>query len=85
MGLATVPDFKITKPVKRTQIQNLKLVQILTDPKRTFPSLKCLKSNMGMKDLKKGTNFSIRTSSDSKWISNKKSEKLLKLEFNRIY
>jgi hypothetical protein len=36
---------------------------------------------MGLKDLKKGTTFSIGTSPDSEWISNEKSEKLLGLEF----
>jgi hypothetical protein len=40
---------------------------------------------MVVKDLKKGTTFSIETSSYSKWISNEKSEKLLGLKFNRIY
>jgi hypothetical protein len=39
---------------------------------------------MVVKDLKKGTMFFIVSSSDSKWISNEKSEKLLGLEFNRI-
>jgi hypothetical protein len=42
-------------------------------------------SNMVLNDLKKGTTFSIGTFSDSKWISNEKLEKLLGLEFNRIY
>jgi hypothetical protein len=38
-----------------------------------------------LKGLKKGTTFSIGTSSYSKWISKeKKSEKLLGLEFDRI-
>jgi hypothetical protein len=40
---------------------------------------------MVVKELMKGTTFSIGTSSYSKWISNKKSGKLLGLEFNRIY
>jgi hypothetical protein len=31
---------------------------------------------MGLKGLKRGTTFSIGTSSDSKWNSNEKSEKL---------
>jgi hypothetical protein len=35
--------------------------------------------------LKRGTTLSIGTSSDLEWISNKKSENLLGLEFNRIY
>jgi hypothetical protein len=39
---------------------------------------------MVVKDLEKETTCSIGTSSDSKWISNEKSEKLLSLEFNRI-
>jgi hypothetical protein len=37
-----------------------------------------------VKDLKKGTSFSIVTSSDLEWITNEKSEKLLGLEFTRI-
>jgi hypothetical protein len=37
-----------------------------------------------VKDLKKGTAFSTETSSNLKWISNEKSEKLIGLEFNRI-
>jgi hypothetical protein len=40
---------------------------------------------MVVKDLKKGTSFSIGTSLDSKWISNEKSEKFLGLDFNIIY
>jgi hypothetical protein len=40
---------------------------------------------MVVMDLKKGTTFSIGTSSDLKWISNEKSEKILGMEFNRIY
>jgi hypothetical protein len=36
------------------------------------------------KVLKKGTTFSIGTSSVLKWISNENSEKFLGLEFNRI-
>jgi hypothetical protein len=39
---------------------------------------------MVAKCLKKGTTFSIGISPDSKWISNKNSEKFLGLEFNRI-
>jgi hypothetical protein len=39
---------------------------------------------MVVKVLKKGTTFSIGTSSDSKGISNKNSEKALGLEFDRI-
>jgi hypothetical protein len=34
--------------------------------------------------LKKGTTFSMETSSNSKWILNENSEKLLHLKFNRI-
>jgi hypothetical protein len=37
-----------------------------------------------LKDLKRGTTFSIGPSQDSKWISNKNSEKFLGLKFNRI-
>jgi hypothetical protein len=37
-----------------------------------------------MKGLKKGTTFYIGTSLDSKWISNKNSEKFLGLEFDTI-
>jgi hypothetical protein len=37
-----------------------------------------------VKDLKKETSFVIGTCSNSKWISNEKSEKLQGLEFNRI-
>jgi hypothetical protein len=40
---------------------------------------------MVMKDLKRGTIFSIGTSSDLKWISNKKLGKSLSLEFDIIY
>jgi hypothetical protein len=39
---------------------------------------------MVLKDLKKGTSFSIGTSPDLEWISNEKIEKLLDLEFDRI-
>jgi hypothetical protein len=39
---------------------------------------------MVVKDLKKGTTFTIVTSSDSKRNSNEKSEKLLGLEINKI-
>jgi hypothetical protein len=37
-----------------------------------------------VKDLKRGTIFSIGTPPDLKWISNEKSKKLIGLEFNRI-
>jgi hypothetical protein len=40
---------------------------------------------MLVKDLKKGTTFSIETSLELEWISNEKSEKLLGLESTRIY
>jgi hypothetical protein len=40
---------------------------------------------MVVKDLKEGTIFSIRISSDSKWILNEKLEKLRGLKFIRIY
>jgi hypothetical protein len=40
---------------------------------------------MVVKDLEKGTTLSVGMSSNSKWISNEKSEKLLGLKFNRIY
>jgi hypothetical protein len=40
---------------------------------------------MVLKDLKRGTSFSIGTSSYWKWIANEKSDKLLGLEFNRIF
>jgi hypothetical protein len=33
----------------------------------------------------RGTTLSIETSPDSKWISNKKTEKLLDLKFDRIF
>jgi hypothetical protein len=39
---------------------------------------------MVVKDLKRGTIFSIGTSSDLKWISNENLEKFLGVEFNRI-
>jgi hypothetical protein len=39
---------------------------------------------MIVKDLKRGTTFSIGTSSDLKWILNKNLEKFLSVEFNRI-
>jgi hypothetical protein len=39
---------------------------------------------MVVKDLKKGTIFSIETSSDAKWILNENSDNLLGLKFNRI-
>jgi hypothetical protein len=54
------------------QIWNLnefKLNSTLNYPKRTFPGLISLK-NMVVKYLKKGKNFSIGTSLDSKWIWN---------------
>jgi hypothetical protein len=40
---------------------------------------------MVVKDLKRGTTLSIETSSYSLWNPNEKTEKLLGLEFNRIY
>jgi hypothetical protein len=39
---------------------------------------------MELKGLKRGTNFSIETSSNSNWISNENLDKLLGLKFNRI-
>jgi hypothetical protein len=39
---------------------------------------------MTEKDLKYGTPFLIETSSDSKWILNKNSERLLGLNLDRI-
>jgi hypothetical protein len=39
---------------------------------------------MVLKDLMRGTNFSIGISSNSKWILNENYEKLLCLKFNRI-
>jgi hypothetical protein len=57
-------------------IQNLnssnsfKFFQTLADPKGTFLRSKNLKQNMGLKDLNRGTTFSIGTSSDSKLILN---------------
>jgi hypothetical protein len=39
---------------------------------------------MVLKHLKRGTTFSIETSSDLEWISNEKSEKLIGLKFNKI-
>jgi hypothetical protein len=38
---------------------------------------------MVVKGLKKGTNFSIGTYHDSKWISNENLEKFIGLEFTR--
>jgi hypothetical protein len=38
-----------------------------------------------LKGLMRETTFSIGTSPDSKWISTKKSEKLLDLKFKRIF
>jgi hypothetical protein len=46
--------------------------------------LKNFEINIVLKFSKRGTNFSIETSSDSKWILNENSEKLLGLKFNRI-
>jgi hypothetical protein len=40
---------------------------------------------MVVKDLRRGTTFSIGTSPDSESISNEILEKFLGLEFNRIY
>jgi hypothetical protein len=73
----------IRNQFKRIQIQ-FKLLQTLTDPKRTFPNSKFLKQNMVVDVLKKGTIFSIGTPPDSECISNENSENFLSLEFNRI-
>jgi hypothetical protein len=39
---------------------------------------------MELKGLKRGTTFSIQTSSDLNWILNENSKKSLGLKFNRI-
>jgi hypothetical protein len=70
------------------QIQlNSNIIQIVSnfDPSRKdLPELKKIEINMVVKLFKKGTTFSIVTSSDSKWISNKNSDNFLGLKFNRI-
>jgi hypothetical protein len=62
------PQYRVTRlNLIQFQISNgFKFFQAFTDPKMTFPSSKKFKQNMVMKDLKKGTTFSIGTSSDSK-------------------
>jgi hypothetical protein len=61
----------------QTNSNSIQFVSNLTDPKRTFSNSKNLKQNIVVNVLNKGTTFSIGISSDSKWISNEKSVKLL--------
>jgi hypothetical protein len=46
--------------------------------------LKNFQLNMELKGLKRGTTFSIETSSNLNWILNENLEKILGLKFNRI-
>jgi hypothetical protein len=61
--------FDLKSKFKRIQFK-FKSCQTWTDLKGTFTSKKILKQNMVVKDLNKGTTFSIGMSSYSKWILN---------------
>jgi hypothetical protein len=58
------------------RVNEFKFIQIRPNPTRSKQELPYLKKNMVLKGLKRGTTFSLESSSDSKWISNEKLENL---------
>jgi hypothetical protein len=70
----------VTDLIRNQILNEFKYFQTLTDPKRTFLSSKNLKYVFEL--FEEGNNFLHRNF--SRFISIKKSEKLLGLEFNRF-